>query len=552
MVLAVGACGKDSNNPAKDAGASVDDAPVDDQDGDGISNTDEGDADTDGDGTPDSEDADSDNDTIPDQIEGTGDFDLDGIGNWRDPDSDDDCRSDMLESGGTAPPRDSDGDQRFDVVDRDSDGDGLADEAEDANCNGTRDGTETDAVEADSDGDDFSDLVEGALGTDPMNEDANPRVNGDSVFVVPHQVAPVAIAESLAFSTSLKTVDLYVIVDRSGSMSTETTSIKNNMGTVINNLQCPPFGVGAAGTCLSDLHAGLGAVGYTSQEPFRNYLDLQVDPNFAGVGISNVSGTPTTEPFTFATWAAITGMGTADATGCTFSATTTSRSNCPPGTYGYPCFREGALPVVVLVTDETALTAMDTYVCPAWTTVRTAYQARSAKMIGVYGSGATSTAIADLQTMATDTGAVNALNLNAPHVYSGADANAASAVETGVTSFFATVPLDLTASADDDPADSVDAVSAFVERLETLQLGTAACANNLESDDTNADTFDDAYVNVPAGTPTCWKLVPKQNGTVPATAEPQVFRATVHVTGDGVTTLDTRNVVFVVPPAPLD
>lgn len=38
------------------------------------------------------------------------------------------------------------------------------------------------------------------------------------------------------------------------------------------------------------------------------------------------------------------------------------------------------------------------------------------------------------------------------------------------------------------------------------------------------------------------------NTTVPPLAEPQMFMATIVVAGDGVTTLDTRDVYFLVPP----
>jgi hypothetical protein len=114
------------------------------------------------------------------------------------------------------------------------------------------------------------------------------------------------------------------------------------------------------------------------------------------------------------------------------------------------------------------------------------------------------------------------------------------------------LPLDLSAQASDDPADAVDAVAAFVDHLETLQLGTPLCANMLNDIDTNSDTFDDAYVDVRAGTGVCWKLIPRMNNTVMPTDMPQLFRATVSVVGDGVTTLDTRDVFFLVPPEPID
>ena len=48
----------------------------------------------------------------------------------------------------------------------------------------------------------------------------------------------------------------------------------------------------------------------------------------------------------------------------------------------------------------------------------------------------------------------------------------------------------------DVPGDPVDAVAAFVDHIETLQLGTAQCANGLNDVDTNSDTYDDKFLGV--------------------------------------------------------
>jgi hypothetical protein len=177
---------------------------------------------------------------------------------------------------------------------------------------------------------------------------------------------------------------------------------------------------------------------------------------------------------------------------------------------------------------------------------------RSARLVGIYGSGSAAATITDLQVMATGTGAVDAASANAPLVFSGSDASAATAIQNGILTLAAGVPLDLGTALEDDPSDAVDAVAAFVDHLETLQLGTPECANGLPAVDTDADTLDDAYVDVRAGTPVCWKLLPKSNATLPESAVPQVFRATVRVLGDGVTALDARDVFFIVPPLPLE
>ena len=506
--------------------------------------------DTDSDGVPDFNDTDSDGDTILDEIEGVEDYDEDAIGNWRDLDSDGDCRGDQVESGGTNPPRDTDLDQRFDFLDRDSDNDGLTDQAEDTNCNGSWEGDESNATNPDSDFDGVSDLIEVAAGTDPNDNMDNPQANGDFVFIEPYQEAPSPLDDDLDFQTRLQNVDVYVVVDRSGSMSTETNSIKNSLGNIIRGLQCAPVGTGTPPSCLNNLYAGLGAVGYINQDPFRHYLDIQVNPNFAGQNIPGVSTAPSQEPLTFGTWASITGLGSAGS-GCSVAAVA-PRAGCPNGTFGYPCFRPGALPVVALVTDEPPLGPGDTYVCPNRATTANAMNAKGAKLMGIYGSGSNNDTLTGLRNMAIDTGAVDAGMNNAPLVFNGADANAAMAIADGIRTLANGVPLDMKAAPVDDPADTVDAVAAFVHHLETLQLGTPMCTNGLTDRDTNADTFDDEYVDVRASTPVCWKVVVKQNTTVPATQEPQLFRANVVVTGDGITELDRRDVFFLVPPVPAD
>ena len=516
--------------------------------------------DTDNDGQPDFRDTDSDNDTILDGPEGTVDYDEDGVGNWRDLDSDDDCRSDQVESGGVNPPRDTDTDGRPDFIDRDSDDDGIADATEDTNCNGSRDGSETDPTNQDTDGDGVSDLVEQAAGTNPNSSTDNPQANGDFVFVVPYQAPPSPMDDDLDFISRLQSVDMYVILDRSGSMTTEFSNIRTNLGTVIRNLTCPPLGTGSPATCIPDLWAGAGTVGYSGSgaDTFRHAVDMQPNPNVSGLPGSEPSGC-CAEPLNFSVFSAITGNGSASATGCGLSgvnprATCTGSPAANAGfqTFGYPCFRQGALPVVLLATDEPPLGTGDTNKCPDWSTVvRPQMTNRSAKLVGILGDNLSGTTQADLQQMARDTGAIDSTN-NQALVFNGSGANAAAAIENGIRTLANNIPLDMGARSEDDPSDAVNAVTAFVDHLETLQLGNAMCTGNLTDRDTNADSFDDEYVDVRAGSPVCWKLVPKMNTTVPATAQPQLFKATVRVLGDGVTTLDTREVFFLVPPAPLD
>lgn len=499
--------------------------------------------DTDNDGTPDFRDTDSDDDTILDIDETKADYDNDSQPNFQDLDSDGDCVSDRLEKRGVTP-ADTDMDGRPDFLDRDADDDGVLDVTEDSNCNGMRDGSESDPTKGDTDNDGVSDLIEVAAGTNPNNPSSNPQANGDFVFVEPYQKPQMPLDSNLDFSTKLQAVDLYVLLDRSGSMSTEINNVKNNLAAVVNNLKCPP---GVTTNCIPDLQAGAGTVGYhgAGAAAFQNWVDIQANPNFSGVPTTEPTGvSDTQEPLTFAAFAAVTGQGGANYT----MGSVPARSGCGAGRFGYPCFRSNALPVVLLATDEPPISSGDTYKSPAWSAVQPMFTAAKARLVGILGSDLSAGTDADLRTMATGTGAVDALNGNAPLVFDGAGANAASAIQTGILRLANGLPLDINAVTQDDPSDQVNAITSFIDHIQTLQLGTALCANGLTDTDTNGDTFKDKFVQVRTGTPVCWKVVSKPNTTVPAKASPQLFRATVTVYGDGITQLDQRDVFFLVPP----
>ncbi|MDB4964201.1 MAG: hypothetical protein JWP01_4200 [Myxococcales bacterium] len=551
---------------------------VEDQDGDNVGayadRDDDGDAmddivelgpnpqqpvDTDTDGIADFRDTDSDNDTIDDLYEGATDYDSDGTGNYIDLDSDGDCVSDRAEARGT-PPMDTDQDHHADFIDRDSDNDGVPDVGEDENCNGTVDAGESSPTNVDTDADGVTDLVETAAGTDPANPASNPQANGDFVFVEPYQAPQMPLSSDLDFSTKLQAVDLYVMLDRSGSMSAEINSIKNNLASVVRNVACAPLGTGTPPNCIPDLWAGAATIGYhgSGATAFQNWVDIQPNASFAGVPITEPTGiTDSQEPLTFGAYAAITGQGGANFTmGAVPARASCAGSPAANGgyqTFGYPCFRQGALPVVMLATDEPPTGAGDTYTSPVWSSVvKPEFLTRKAKLVGILGDGLNGTTQADLETMARDTGAVDALNGNAPLVFNGSGANAAAAIQTGILRLANGLPLDINATTTDDPTDAVNAIASFVDHLETLQTGSAQCASGLTDVDTNADTFKDKFVQVRTGTPVCWRVVSKQNTTVPATEAPQLFRATVRVYGDGVTQLDERDVFFLVPPKPFD
>ncbi|WOH37806.1 putative Ig domain-containing protein [Thalassotalea fonticola] len=134
-----------------------------DQDVDGIPDTEEGVADTDGDGVPNYLDTDSDNDGIPDSDEGTTDTDGDGEADYIDTDSDNDGIPDVEE--GTT---DTDDDGNADYIDTDSDNDGIPDV--DEGTNDTDGDGDADYTDTDSDNDGIPDVDEGSNDTDGDGE----------------------------------------------------------------------------------------------------------------------------------------------------------------------------------------------------------------------------------------------------------------------------------------------------------------------------------------------------------------------------------------------
>lgn len=515
--------------------------------------------DTDADGTPDFRDTDSDNDTIVDAIESNPDYDGDSVGNFQDLDSDGDCVPDAVEARGN-PPADSDNDSRMDFLDRDSDNDGLGDMSEDANCNGLRDGSETSATDEDTDNDNVTDLVEVAAGTNPNNPASNPQANGDYVFVEPYMKPQTPPDDNLNFSSKLQAVDVYVLLDRSGSMSEEIISVRDNLNAVVQTLKCAPMGTGTPPNCIPDLWFGGATFGYhdSGAEAFVNYRDLGVNTDFSGIPINEPSGGPY-EAMTFATYTAMTAVGSDFAGGLLPPPYVPAKGTCMNSpaanlgyaTFGYGCFRVGALPVVMLVTDEPPFSPYS-WENPLWSNVVPEYTAKQARLMGVLGSDTTLEVRNELELMATQTDAVDAGNGNAPIVVNGAGTGAAAGIGNGVLALANGVPLDLNAVVTDVTGDAVDAPAAFIDRIQTSQVSSAQCTMGLTDIDTNGDTYKDKYLGVRTGTPVCWKVVAKQNTTVPPTQNPQLFQARVTVYGDGITQLDQRRVFFLVPPAPLD
>ena len=135
---------------------------------------------------------------------------------------------------------------------------------------------------------------------------------------------------------------------------------------------------------------------------------------------------------------------------------------------------------------------------------------------------------------------------NNPFAYAALDAAVVDATKTAILEIVRGVPLFTTIVATDDPADAVDAVQ-FIDHLVINSTGPN-CTPVTPTSDEDANTYDETFPSLYPGARVCWDLVPVAiNTTVPATDEPQLYRAVLTVTGDG-SPLDSRDVYFLIPP----
>ena len=528
-----------------------------------------------------SDTTDTDGDGIADQREGTADLDGDGIPNNLDDDSDGDGIPDSVEGGGGDPcsPRDSDLDGTIDALDTDSDNDGVSDADELA--------AGTDPTNIDTDGDGITDLGEAAAGTDPTDPGSTIPA-GDFFVVLPYNGDHVP--RPLRFGTNINQADVYFLVDMTGSMGGERTNLINGLvSVIIPGIQAaiPNVEFGAGG--FDDYpYSGYGG---GNDQPYYNLRDI--GPFDEDRGGWSIAAGPTTCPSNTATkdigqitgapngrsdiLEAVEGLpchggsdgpesyvpamnSTATGSGLDWpGGSVPARGACPTypdevGTRrGYPCFRPGSLPIVILFGDynfhngpggAAAYTAIPG--APTYDATVAALTGIGARVIGIWSQGA---GRADYESVARDTGAVRADGT--PLVFtidpsgSGLDSTVVDAVSDlvgGTPQDVDTVTENVTTPPNPDNFDATRFIKSIIpyEGYNGTSSGPMPGVTYASKDMT---TF---YQVIP-GTEVEF-TVDFWNDVRPPAETAQIFRARIVVMGNGVARLDERMVYIVVPP----
>ncbi|HSA32839.1 MAG TPA: hypothetical protein P5077_03845 [bacterium] len=287
--------------------------------------------------------ADDDSDGIPNGVEGCGDNDMDGMPNWLDTDSDGDGVLDSTECP-EQPCKNSDQDTAPDFLDKDSDNDGLSDKEEVT--------IGTNPYDKDTDGDDSDDLAEIVYGSDP--KDPNDTIPPGLFFVVLPYNAPEDVTRTLEFSTDFSTVDVAIQLDLSGSMEQEKANLQGEIKDKIID------GIPAK---VPGLDVATGFVHFMDMENNRMFVvDHMISKNADSVK-GAVDGLPETyggtEPHQEVLYQTATGLGLnanffLTPVGGFATNLKIEPADCTGelGTVGGVCFRELALKIFIMITDE--------------------------------------------------------------------------------------------------------------------------------------------------------------------------------------------------------
>jgi hypothetical protein len=392
-------------------------------------------------------------------------------------------------------------------------------------------------------------------GTDPLDAASNPRTEGNFYFVVPYYHEPLPPSDTLVFSTDLQMVDVFLLVDTTGSMGGSIANIRSRLRTYV---------IPGIADFIPDAWYGVGRFDDYPVDPygdprtdvvFELLQRMTDDPAVAQAAVDRLAangGMDGPESQVPALWATATGLG--------LGSYLSPSSICASPETGYPCFRPDALPLVLLVTDapfHNDADGLDPYegidpVPPTYDQALAELAAIHAKVIPFSTGGDYSRD--DCTRIAVDSGAVD--SAGEPVLIEAADdgTGLSMGIVEALWTVASNVPVTIRGRGRDDPSDAVDA-TAFIERIEPNATGGVAdprdpsmiCVGGLEIADSTGDGHPDVFTRVVPGTTICLDIVPAMNVTVPPEHEVRIHTAYIDVMGDDVTLLDTREVYFVVP-----
>ena len=479
------------------------------------------------------DDEDDDKDGIKNGVEGCEDLDGDGLPNCLDSDSDGDGYPDNTECP-EQPCRDTDGDEIPDFLDKDSDNDGLPDKKEKE--------VGTDPLDKDTDDDGTDDLAETVYGSDPT--DPNSKVPANIFYVVLPYEAPDEVVRRLEFNTEIEKVDAAIMIDLSGSMGEERQNLIDNIQTQI---------IGGIREVVED--SGFGLIHFmdlSPMSPLNQYYGIDsfisTDAEKVKTAVGNLPDTTgASEPHYLVLHQASRGDGLTaklkeDGDPIGFNV-----NILPPdcsfheGSIGGLCFRELALPIFIMITDE----AMQDYIVANSNPQRIlsveAFEGMNkinGKFIGVDSSGETGVVMNDYAVVSQATGS---LDKNGDHfnftIPSDGSVDMSAMIKDAVVELTSFIQMDVwTDYSSEDECDGKSATEFFL------------FSKPIEADPADGvESFDDEkFYKVDPGTKVTFDIQFHNDFCENRTDDYALYIAKIMVLGDGAF-LSMREVQIIVP-----
>ncbi|MGZ5968454.1 MAG: hypothetical protein ACXWP4_12355 [Polyangiales bacterium] len=437
----------------------------------------------------------------------------------------------------------------------------------------------------------------------------------DFFFTMPYKANPDPKEDILKFTTNIQQVDVAFVMDTTGSMSGEISNLRTSLsGTIIPALKAAIPSVGIAVVDHRDVpfvaaggYFGYGDLGDWAAKVWAP-ITVQTDAAALKTGQDAVGkyaaggGSDGPEAQVVAMYFTLTGKGfswpaSSDSFGDSYPAGSLATVTPKAGTKGAVNFRDGAVPVVVSITDINAhngAIASDNYsgfTAPNITQLEDEFKKANAKFVGIYLNGSNAYSDGNPLSDATSSnippsafdGAGKPTGCGAGQCCTGLNGagkapdatggrcrlnfacdSSGNGVSTGVVNAIKAIAsgsvYDILPEVTNDPKnpDMVDA-TIFIDRLEAFADMSMGCAG-VPRKSTPSKAYNDMVGGILAGKQTaCFKVIPKENDTVSPKESAQFFKAFINMKGiaPGVEVKadtpqvdlgDTRTVLFLVPP----
>jgi hypothetical protein len=342
------------------------------------------------------------------------------------------------------------------------------------------------------------------------------------------------------------TLDLYLLVDTTGSMDTSASSVASAFTASI---------VPAATAAFADVQFGLGhfndfpsgGYGDTTDMPYWHMTDITTSASSVQSGLDTLpgntswgSGLDAPESNTVALQLTASGDGIS-AGGASIPARTCSA----PGATGYPCFRANAFPVVMMISDAEwhngpGGTDAYSFTAPDYDDAVIAFMTNGMQFLGLHVNNYGTGGLSDMNQFGINTGSLD--DMGQPFVSTGTASTCGSRAASLVSLLGAQARFDVVGHAEDVPGDPPSGERDARLFVQAVTPHSATPPSGLPAPTFDASTFFDARQDTELVF-----TVALRNDDFPSGSTPVAHRAWIVAMGDGRVEVGRQEIVIVVP-----